>query len=265
MLATPEGPMFDMVAPNSPDGDDDLLIDELRSTPSTGSTDVVQPTYVNPYWAGELYNLPLWHEFEPTSEVARLYSSTPSAVRRRKSPKLKSVVVTHNEWTPSSTLREIMATSKAKPMEMLPVVRQTTSFRQCKSTPNPGNALPTIPLTCEMRFRPTHEICLTMVQNKMATYIFGAEHQLEEVLFKYNEFDMARGVFMSLCPEYTVHPDILNTTCMMGSIIVLKSIAPQTWFLPSVFARDALCEKSTEQLQNSYQKIWMHETNGLHH
>ncbi|XLR19153.1 hypothetical protein HN51_065833, partial [Arachis hypogaea] len=94
----------------------------------------------------EFCNLPLWREFEPTSEVAGLYSFIPSAVRRRKSPKLESVVVTRNEWTPSSALREIMAASKAKPMEMLPVVRQTTGFRQRKSTPNPGNALPTIPV-----------------------------------------------------------------------------------------------------------------------
>ncbi|XLU53489.1 hypothetical protein S245_048137, partial [Arachis hypogaea] len=44
---------FIWLSPDSLDGDDDLLIDELRSTPRiiTGSTDVAQLTYVNPYWA----------------------------------------------------------------------------------------------------------------------------------------------------------------------------------------------------------------------
>ncbi|XLR58090.1 hypothetical protein S83_008762 [Arachis hypogaea] len=151
-----------------------------------------------------------------------------------------------------------------------PVVRQIAGGRNRRSSGIVDSILPSVPQSFKMYFRPTLGMGLSTEETKLAAYIFSRKEEdpavhLGEVLYELAGFEVVRGIFISLAPPYTPHPDVINTTAMIASLTSAKSMAPVTWYFPSDFARDVLCDAPISKLKKSYEGRWMQETNALEH
>ncbi|XLU20281.1 hypothetical protein S245_056347 [Arachis hypogaea] len=144
-----------------------------------------------------------------------------------------------------------------------PVVRQMVGGRNRCSSGTVDSTLPSVP---QANFG--HGV--VMEETKLVAYIFSPKEEdpsvhLGEVLYELAGFEVVRGIFISLAPPYTPHPDVINTTAMIASLMSGKSMAPVTWYFPSDFARDVLCDTPISKLKKSYEGRWMQETNALEH
>ncbi|QHO38729.1 uncharacterized protein DS421_4g122900 [Arachis hypogaea] len=74
---------------------------------------------------------------------------------------------------------------------------------------------------------------------------------LSEVLFELGGFQIVRGVFISLAPPYTPHPDLINTSAMIASLKAMRNKAARIWYFPYDFATAVLADAPISQLQNS--------------
>ncbi|XLR61747.1 hypothetical protein S83_012419, partial [Arachis hypogaea] len=86
-----------------------------------------------------------------------------------------------------------------------------------------------------------------------------------EVLFELGGFQIVRGVFISLAPPYTPHPDLINTSAMIASLKAMRNKAARIWYFPYDFATAVLADAPISQLQNSSEGRWMPQTENLEH
>ncbi|XLR67089.1 hypothetical protein S83_017761 [Arachis hypogaea] len=86
-----------------------------------------------------------------------------------------------------------------------------------------------------------------------------------EVLFELGGFEIVRGVFISLAPPYTPHPDLVNTSSMIASLRAVGNKAPRSWYFPYDFATAVLCDAPIEEIQQKYEGRWMPKTRDLEH
>ncbi|KAL4300122.1 hypothetical protein AHAS_Ahas17G0169300 [Arachis hypogaea] len=102
----------------------------------------------------------------------------------------------------------------------------------------------------------------------MAAYIFKkpkSKEDYEEMLYKCLELQMPRGMFLSLCPRYVPHTDIVNTIAWLASLRAHRTKPMCDWFLPSSFADHILQLKPVEAILQTYLGRWMPETDELEH
>ncbi|RYR80116.1 hypothetical protein Ahy_A01g004896 [Arachis hypogaea] len=76
---------------------------------------------------------------------------------------------------------------------------------------------------------------------------------------------MPQGMFLSLCPRYVPHTDIVNTIAWLASLRAHRTKPVRDWFLPSSFADHILQLKPVEAILQTYLGRWMPETNELEH
>ncbi|KAK2355591.1 hypothetical protein QL285_092991 [Trifolium repens] len=77
---------------------------------------------------------------------------------------------------------------------------------------------------------------LTLDQSHIAAYIFHPRNDLDEVLFKIDDFEGKRKDFQSLCPFRTVHSKLIHMMAMKITCTQQKLSAPTKWALPPAFA-----------------------------
>ncbi|KAL4398563.1 hypothetical protein AHAS_Ahas01G0304400 [Arachis hypogaea] len=289
-----EGSLFDLFAPNSPCEEDDLVIDETKSTPRniTGASHLSQHMTTQQHWAvglskgtgqwhgrisqipsstyeKDISSLPAWSDFDSTTELCGLFTSTPTMSKPAKLPKLERIEMTCLGRPASSMTRDMQVLMQDSVTQSRPkrtVIRQAARGRgRGRRNNHVDPTEPRIPKTYEMVFRPFNNMGLSLQECKLAAYIFGKELPPEEILFKYSFFDLPRALFMSLAPPYTPSLDIINATCLMRSVQARKSMTPRAWFLPTNFATDVLLDTPVSELAKHYQPKWMHETNQLEH
>ncbi|QHO35557.1 uncharacterized protein DS421_9g276460 [Arachis hypogaea] len=233
-------PNLTFFVPDSPYDDDDLLIDETRSTPRdiTGATLLSQQMNTQPHWAVGVSKVPgqgsgrrsqipaspydkdigsllSWSDFDSTTELCGLFTSTPDMPKPLKLPKLERIEMTCIGRPASSMTRDmqvLMQDSVTQSRQKRNVLRQAVRGRGRGRRNNNAvdPAEPKIPKTFEMVFRPFHNMGLSLQECKLAAYIFGKELPLEEILFKYSYFNLPQALFMSLAPPGTPCLDINN-------------------------------------------------------
>ncbi|XLU71691.1 hypothetical protein S245_030744 [Arachis hypogaea] len=214
-------PNLTFFVPDSPYDDDDLLIDETRSTPRdiTGATLLSQQMNTQPHWAvgvsKDIGSLLSWSDFDSTTELCGLFTSTPDMPKPLKLPKLERIEMTCIGRPASSMTRDmqvLMQDSVTQSRQKRNVLRQAVRGRGRGRRNNNAvdPAEPKIPKTFEMVFRPFHNMGLSLQECKLAAYIFGKELPLEEILFKYSYFNLPQALFMSLAPPGTPCLDINN-------------------------------------------------------
>ncbi|XLR44916.1 hypothetical protein S83_029576 [Arachis hypogaea] len=261
-------PNLTFFVPDSPYDDDDLLIDETRSTPRdiTGATLLSQQMNTQPHWAVGVSKVPgqgsgrrsqipaspydkdigsllSWSDFDSTTELCGLFTSTPDMPKPLKLPKLERIEMTCIGRPASSMTRDmqvLMQDSVTQSRQKRNVLRQAVRGRGRGRRNNNAvdPAEPKIPKTFEMVFRPFHNMGLSLQECKLAAYIFGKELPLEL---------------------------IINPACLMASVRTRKSRTPRFWYMPTNFATDVLLDTPLSELAQHYQPKWMHETNQLEH
>ncbi|KAL4349615.1 hypothetical protein AHAS_Ahas10G0059700 [Arachis hypogaea] len=265
--------MFDIIVPNSPGYDDDVIIDEQRSTPrpksrvanskpplarklhwSTGvpkvgisktvarSSAVIRSTEMI---MQSVMQLPSLTHMDCNTQLGELFSGSPCRTRPTKLPKMEPV---DNDSVPHS----------AKILPHRPVL----SMRGCV------NKVPLITQTYDMEFRLTPEMDLMYDEVRFAAYIFrktSETNDYSEILFKFTQLEVSRGQLFSLCPPYVPHSDIVNIVVMMASMKATRALPPRKWFVPSTMANDILLLKPLEVIIKRYLERWMPETTQLEH
>ncbi|QHN86029.1 Ulp1 protease family, carboxy-terminal domain protein [Arachis hypogaea] len=272
--------MFDIIVPNSPGYDDDVIIDEQRSTPrpnsrvanskpplarklhwSTGvpkvgisrtvarSSPVIRSTEMIMH---SVTQLPSLTHMDCNTQVGELFSGSPCRTRPTKLSKMEPV---DNDSVPHS----------AEISPYIPVL----SMRGCVN-----NQVPLItqvgPLTStyDMEFRPTPEMDVMYDEVRFVAYIFRKTNETNdygEILFKFTQLEVSRGQLFSLCPRYVPHSDIVNITVMMASMKSSRALPPRKWFVPSTMANDILLLKPLEVIIKRYLERWMPEITQLEH
>ncbi|QHO57595.1 Ulp1 protease family, carboxy-terminal domain protein [Arachis hypogaea] len=248
------GYMWDVIVPNSPGYDDDVIIDESLSTP--------RPVPPVPSAFNELPNS---DQLDCTSLVSELFSLSPKPGRATKHAKIEpseGVIVCSD---PS------MVVPTAPNLSAIPRNDSTTPVRRGSGQRirRPGlisradSPIFLIPMSFEMFFDPTADMDLTMEECRIAAYIFGKTDNYGKILFKFYELEVPRAQLHSLCPKHSPHPDIVNIIVMMASLKATREIPPRVWLLPSPFADDVLRLKPLDVVVRAYLCRWMPATTQL--
>ncbi|KAL4366081.1 hypothetical protein AHAS_Ahas07G0170400 [Arachis hypogaea] len=95
-----------------------------------------------------------------------------------------------------------------------------------------------------MVFDPTANMDLTYNECHIATYVYAKTDDLDEVLFKFYELEVVRGIFHSLIPKFVPRSDIVNIVVVFASQRALRDTPIRFWFLPSPFAVDVIQDNS---------------------
>ncbi|RYR67365.1 hypothetical protein Ahy_A03g013697 [Arachis hypogaea] len=231
------GYMWDVIVPNSPGYDDDVIIDESLSTPRP-----VPPIM-------QAFNeLPNSDQLDCTSLVSELFSLSPKPGRATKHAKIE----------PSEGV--IVCSD---PSMVVPTAPNLSAIPRNDSTTPPRNRYPLTLQSFEMFFDPTADMDLTMEECRIAAYIFGKTDNYGKILFKFYELEVPRAQLHSLCPKHSPHPDIVNIIVMMASLKATREIPPRVWLLPSPFADDVLRLKPLDVVVRAYLCRWMPATTQL--
>nr|XP_025684634.1 uncharacterized protein LOC112785376 [Arachis hypogaea] len=207
----------------------------------------------------DISSLPAWSDFDSTTELCGLFTSTPDMTKPAKLPKLERIEMTclgRPASLMTHDMQVLMQDSVTQSCLKRTVLKQAA--RGCGRGRRNNRVDPTeprIPKTYEMVFRPFNNMGLSLQECKLTAYIFGKELPLEEILFKYSFFDLPQALFMSLSPPPP------HTPCLDAR----KSKTPRAWYLPTNFATDVLLDTPVSEMAQHYQPKWMHETNQLEH
>ncbi|RYR50578.1 hypothetical protein Ahy_A07g037206 [Arachis hypogaea] len=115
----------------------------------------------------------------------------------------------------------------------------------------------------EMVFDPTANMDLTYNECHIATYVYAKTDDLDEVLFKFYELEVVRGIFHSLIPKFVPRSDIVNIVVVFASQRALRDTPIRFWFLPSPFAVDVIQLRPIDAIIKKYLCHWMLTTTKL--
>ncbi|QHO29067.1 uncharacterized protein DS421_7g222080 [Arachis hypogaea] len=104
----------------------------------------------------------------------------------------------------------------------------------------------------EMVFDPTANMDLTYNECHIATYVYAKTDDLDEVLFKFYELEVVRGIFHSLIPKFVPRSDIVNIVVVFASQRALRDTPIRFWFLPSPFAVDVIQLRPIDAIIKKY-------------
>ncbi|KAL4275875.1 hypothetical protein AHAS_Ahas20G0150900 [Arachis hypogaea] len=224
----------DECLPNSPGYDDDVIINEQRSTlrpkshvanskpplarklhwstgvPKVGisqtiarSSHIIRSTEMIMQYVMQLLSLT---HMDCNIEVCELFSGSPFRPRPMKLPKMEPA---NNDSVPH-------------PAE-IPTHRPVLSMGGCVN-----NQVPLITQAYDMEFRPTMEMDFMYDEVRFAAYIFRKTNETSD----YGYFLLHQFAIM-----------IMNIIVMMASIRASRALPPHNWFVPSTMANDILLLK----------------------
>ncbi|KAL1289475.1 hypothetical protein AAHE18_20G061800 [Arachis hypogaea] len=168
----------------------------------------------------DISSLPAWSDFDSTTELCGLFTSTPDMTKPAKLPKLERIEMTclgRPASLMTHDMQVLMQDSVTQSCLKRTVLKQAA--RGCGRGRRNNRVDPTeprIPKTYEMVFRPFNNMGLSLQECKLTAYIFGKELPLEEILFKYSFFDLPQALFMSLSPPPHI-PHVLIILDGVGS------------------------------------------------
>ncbi|XLR09751.1 hypothetical protein S83_037689 [Arachis hypogaea] len=294
-------PSLDIIVPNSPGFDDDVIIDEALSTPRPikGVDRSGKPKRpLAQYWCSgvpkrtthsatitldsvdgvceKIYrDLPSMSKLECTTKVCEMFSPTETCGIPLKIPKLEPIDSNHivgEEQTdcrkPATTQQNIQANVNVSSVEVGSAFKPYGMMNVMESPVLliPLARIPTVECSgFQMVFRPTVHMDLTLDECKMAAYIFGKNDQYLEMLFKFSTLEVPRAGFHSLSPVYMPNVDIMNIILMSASMRACCVLPPRVWYTPSLFADDVIAMRPFEVIRRKYMNRWMPATSRLEH
>ncbi|XLT92874.1 hypothetical protein HN873_014536, partial [Arachis hypogaea] len=294
-------PSLDIIVPNSPGFDDDVIIDEALSTPRPikGVDSSGKPKRpLAQYWCSgvpkrtthsatitldsvdgvceKIYrDLPSMSKFECTTKVCEMFSPPETCGIPLKIPKLEPIDSNHVVGEEQPDCRKVATTQQNSQTNVnVSSVGVGSAFKPYGMMNVMESPILLIPLAriptfeCsgfQMVFRPTVHMDLTLDEFKMAAYIFGKNDQYLEMLFKFSALEVPRAGFHSLSPVYMPNVDIMNIILMSASMRACCVLPPRVWYTPSVFADDVLAMTPFEVIRRKYMNRWLPATSRLEH
>ncbi|XLU29973.1 hypothetical protein S245_066039, partial [Arachis hypogaea] len=274
-------PSLDIIVPNSPGFDDDVIIDEALSTPRAikGVDSSGKPKRpLAQYWCSgvpkrtthsatitldsvdgvceKIYrDLPSMSKLECTTKVCEMFSPPETCGIPLKIPKLEPIDSNHIVGEEQTDCRKPATT------------QQNIQANVNVSSVGVGSAFKPYGMMngFQMVFRPTVHMDLTLDECKMAAYIFGKNDQYLEMLFKFSTLEVPRAGFHSLSPVYMPNVDIMNIILMSASMRACCVLPPRVWYTPSLFADDVIAMRPFEVIRRKYMNRWMPATSRLEH
>ncbi|XLS48684.1 hypothetical protein HN51_023042, partial [Arachis hypogaea] len=274
-------PSLDIIVPNSPGFDDDVIIDEALSTPRPikGVDSSGKPKRpLAQYWCSgvpkrtthsgtitldsvdgvceKIYrDLPSMSKLECTTKVCEMFSPPETCDIPLKIPKLEPIDSNHIVGEAQPDCRKLATT------------QQNSQANVNVSSIGVGSAFKPYGMMngFQMVFRPTVHMDLTLDECKMAAYIFGKNDQYLEMLFKFSTLEVPRAGFHSLSQVYMPNVDIMNIILMSASMRACCVLPPRVWYTPSVFADDVIAMRPFEVIRRKYMNRWMPATSRLEH
>ncbi|XLR56707.1 hypothetical protein S83_007379 [Arachis hypogaea] len=270
-------PSLDIIVPNSPGFDDDVIIDEALSTPRPikGVNSSGKPKRpLAQYWCsgvpkrtthsgtitldsvdGIYRDLPSMSKLECTTKVCEMFSPPETCGIPLKIPKLEPIDSNHIVGEEQPDCRKLATT------------QQNSQANVNVSSIGVGSAFKPYGMMngFQMVFRPTVHMDLTLDECKMAAYIFGKNDQYLKMLFKFSTLEVPRAGFHSLSPVYMPNVDIMNIIFMSASMRACCVLPPRVWYTPSVFADNVIAMRPFEVIRRKYMNRWMPATSCLEH
>ncbi|XP_025688673.1 uncharacterized protein [Arachis hypogaea] len=290
IIESNSGYMCDVIIPNSPGYDDDVVIDENLSTPApvVGGRQMGLQTGSMMHWetgtpklslggnttrrcpdqwsTDKAFNdLPGFQQLDCTSVVCELFSHSPTPMPPPKIPKVEQAgPISEHHKPPISTVddaNEILPELAGK--SVAPLRQGGSGVRHPGLISRLDSPIYLIPLSYEMVFDPTADMDLTYDEYRIAAYLYGKTEDLNEVVFKFYELEVARGMFHSLIPKFVPHSDIVNIVVLFASLRASRETPIRFWFLPSPFAVDVLQLRPIDMIVKKYLCCWMPATTKL--
>ncbi|QHO06592.1 uncharacterized protein DS421_14g456040 [Arachis hypogaea] len=267
IIESNSGYMCDVIIPNSLGYDDDVVIDENLSTPPpvVGGRQMGLQIGSMMHWeAGtpklslggnttrrcpdqrstdKAFNdLPGFQQLDCTSVVCELFSHSATPMPPPKIPKVEQAgPISNHPKPPMSTVDDTNEIQPELAEKSIALPRQGGSaVRRPGLISRLDSPIFLIPMSYEMVFNPTTDMNLTYDECRIAAYVYGKTKDLNEVIFKFYELEVARGMFHSLIPKFVPHSDIVNIVVLFASLRASRESPIHFWFLPSLFAVDVL-------------------------
>ncbi|QHN82216.1 uncharacterized protein DS421_20g693840 [Arachis hypogaea] len=219
--------MWNVIIPNSPGYDDDVVIDENISTQPLviGVRHMTLQSGTMMRWGVGTPKLSLggntthpYIEQRSTDKVVVCevfsHSATPLLPLSNQPHHLIATVEVTNQIQPESAKKSITRPSQGR-----------TRVKHPELISRLDSPIFLIPMSHEMVFDPT------------------ADMDLIEVLFKFYELEVVRGMFHSLIPKFVPYSNIVNIVVMFASLRASRATPICFWFLPSPFAIDVIVKK----------------------
>ncbi|RYR03080.1 hypothetical protein Ahy_B06g081910 [Arachis hypogaea] len=288
IIESNSGYMCDVIIPNSPGYDDDVVIDENLSTPppvvggqqmglQTGSMmhweagtpklslggnttrrcpingQLIRCTHITPNISPcvtvilqAFNNLLGFQQLNCTSVVCELFSHSATPMPPPKIHKVKQAgPISDPPKLPISTIDDTNEIQPELAGKWIALPRQG------------GSA------SYKMVFDPTADMDLTYDECHIVAYVYGKTEDLKEVIFKFYELEVTRGMFHSLNPKFVPHSDIVNIVVLFASLRASRESPIHFWFFPSPFAVDVLQLRPIDMIVKKYLCRWMPATTKL--
>ncbi|QHO10354.1 uncharacterized protein DS421_15g489110 [Arachis hypogaea] len=273
LIESNSGYMCDVIIPNSPGYDDDVMELQIGSmmhwetgTPKLSLGGNTTRRCPDQRSTDKAFNdLPGFQQLDCTSVVCELFSDAATPMPLPKIPKVEQASpISDHPKLPISTvddaneiLPELAGKSVAPPRQGGSGVRRPGLISRLDSP------IYLIPMSYEMVFDPTADMDLTYDECRIAAYLYGKTEDLNEVVFKFYELEVARGMFHSLIPKFVPHSDIVNIVVLFASLRASRETPIRFWFLPSPFAVDVLQLRPIDMIVKKYLCRWMPATTKL--
>ncbi|XLS85495.1 hypothetical protein HN51_035661 [Arachis hypogaea] len=283
---------LDIIIPNSPGFDDDVIIDESLSTPrptkGRNNSGLPKRTLAQ-YWCSGVAkrtttsgdtthdsvdrvcekifrDLPSMSTLDSTTKVCEMFSMQETCRIPLKIPKLKKIDSNHmtgeeemDSWKSATNEHNCNANVNGSSLG------DGSAFKPYGRVNVMQSPVLLIPLGFQMVFRPTVHMDLTVEECKMAAYIYRKNDQYLEILFKFSTLEVPRAGFHSLSPVYMPNVDLMNIILMSASMRACQYLPPRVWYTPSVFAEDVLAMRPFDIITRKYMNRWMPATSRLEH
>ncbi|KAL4274737.1 hypothetical protein AHAS_Ahas20G0037100 [Arachis hypogaea] len=191
----------------------------------------------------DISSLPAWSDFDSTTELCGLFTSTPDMTKPAKLPKLERIEMTclgRPASLMTHDMQVLMQDSVTQSCLKRTVLKQAA--RGCGRGRRNNRVDPTeprIPKTYEMVFRPFNNMGLSLQECKLTAYIFGKELPLDSDVISGRS---CLSIHSSTCHKrFSCHcppPPPPHTPCLDAR----KSKTPRAWYLPTNFATDVLLD-----------------------
>ncbi|KAL4306153.1 hypothetical protein AHAS_Ahas16G0149800 [Arachis hypogaea] len=242
IIESNSGYMCDVIIPNSPGYDDDVVIDENLSTPPpvVGGQQMGLQTGSMMHWEAGTPKLSLGGNTTRRCPI----NATPMPP-----PKIHKVKqagpISDPPKLPISTIDDTNEIQPELAGKWIALPRQG------------GSA------SYKMVFDPTADMDLTYDECHIVAYVYGKTEDLKEVIFKFYELEVTRGMFHSLNPKFVPHSDIVNIVVLFASLRASRESPIHFWFFPSPFAVDVLQLRPIDMIVKKYLCRWMPATTKL--
>ncbi|QHN81443.1 uncharacterized protein DS421_20g686930 [Arachis hypogaea] len=272
--------MWNVIIPNSLGYDDDIVIDENLSTPplvvgcrrmglqsgtmmhwelgtpklSLGGN-ISRPCIEQRSTDKAFNDFPGFEQLDRTSVVCEVFShsATPLCANKILKPHhLIATVEATNPIQPESAGKSITRLSQGE-----------RGVRHPRLISRLESLIFLIPMSHEMVFDPTADTDLTYDECRIATYVYAKIDDLDKVLFKFYELEVARDMFHSLIPKFVPHSDIVNIVVVFASLRASRDTPICFCFLPSPFAVDVIQLRPIDVIVKKHLCRWMPITTKL--